>query len=44
MHASSNCQNGEKKEQKTNNRGITWPDTATIALLNNPWPVNQPYE
>ena len=24
----------EKKEQKTNNRGITWPDTATIALLN----------
>jgi hypothetical protein len=25
---------GEKKEQKTNNRGITSPDIATIALLN----------
>jgi hypothetical protein len=24
----------KKKGDKKNNRGITWPDTATIALLN----------
>lgn len=25
---------GKKPEKKTTNRGITWPDAATIALLN----------